>query len=80
MAGASPSVNLYDPETGERKNSCKGHMAGIYTVAFNPDGSQLATGGFDGKVRIYNTNDCSLLHSFIPVPLSAPPAQTGGAQ
>jgi len=80
VAGASPSVNLYDPETGERKNSCKGHMAGIYTVAFNPDGSQLATGGFDGKVRIYNTNDCSLLHSFIPVPLSAPPAQTGGAQ
>lgn len=80
VAGASPNVNLYDPETGERKNSCKGHTAGIYTVAFNPDGSQLATGGFDGKVRIYNTNDCSLLHSFIPVPLSAPPAQTGGAQ
>jgi len=70
VAGASPSVNLYDPETGERKASCKGHSAGIYAVAFSPDGGQLATGGFDGTVRIYQTSDCSLLHSFIPVPVS----------
>ena len=64
-------MNLYDPETGEKKASCTGHSAGIYTVAFSPDSTKLATGGFDGKVRVYNTKDCSLLHSFIPVPLSA---------
>ncbi|MDZ4800847.1 MAG: c-type cytochrome domain-containing protein [Bryobacteraceae bacterium] len=80
VAGLSPSVNLYDPETGDRKATCKGHTAGIYTVAFSPDGKQLATGGFDGKVRIYNTSDCSLLHSFVPVPLSAGAAQSGGVQ
>lgn len=80
VAGASPSVNLYDPETGERKATCKGHSAGIYTVAFSPDGGRLATGGFDGKVRIYNSGDCSLLHSFVPVPLAAGSGQTGAAQ
>jgi mono/diheme cytochrome c family protein len=80
VAGASPAVNLYDPDSGELKASCKGHSAGIYTVAFSPDGSRLAAGGFDGKVRIYNTSDCSLLHSFIPVPISAAGPQTGGAQ
>lgn len=71
VAGASPLVNLYDPDTGDRKASCKGHSAGIYTVAFSPDGARLATGGFDGTVRIYNSSDCTLVHSFVPVPLSA---------
>ena len=70
VAGAAPSVNLYDPETGEKKASCKGHEAGIYAVAFSPDSSKLATGGFDGKVRIYSTADCALIRSFVPAPLS----------
>jgi hypothetical protein len=70
VAGAAPSVNLYDPETGEKKASCKGHEAGIYAVAFSPDSSKLATGGFDGKVRIYSTADCTLIRSFVPAPLT----------
>ena len=67
-------MNLYDPETGDLKASCEGHSAGIYTVAFSPDGGRLATGGFDGKVRIYNTSDCkfvALLRSGTPVPSGA---------
>ena len=64
-------MNLYDPDTGEKKASCSGHSAGIYAVAFSPDSSKLATGGFDGKVRIYNIADCTLLQSFVPAPLSA---------
>jgi WD40 repeat protein len=80
VASASANVNLYDPETGNRTASCSGHSAGIYTVAFSPDGAQLATGGFDGKVRIYNTKDCTLVHSFIPVPISAGTTQAGGGQ
>ncbi len=78
IAGASASVNLYDPETGERKASCSGHAAGIYALAFSPDGQRLATGGFDGKVRIYKTADCSLLYSFVPVPITAD--ASGGGQ
>jgi WD40 repeat protein len=70
VAGAAPTVNLYDSETGDKKASCKGHEAGIYAVAFSPDSSKLATGGFDGKVRIYNTADCALIRAFVPAPLS----------
>ena len=71
VAGAAPSVNVYDPDTGDKKASCTGHDAGIYAVAFSPDSTKLATGGFDGKVRIYSTADCTLLYSFVPAPLSA---------
>jgi WD40 repeat protein len=79
VAGASPSVNLYDAETGDRKATCKGHSAGIYAIAFSPDGKRLATGGFDGKVRIYNVADCALQQAFVPVPLDNN-VSAGGAQ
>jgi len=69
VAGAGPSVNLYDAETGALTASCKGHSAGIYSVAFSPDSAHLATGGFDGQVRLYRTADCTLEKAFIPVPL-----------
>jgi WD40 repeat protein len=74
VAGAGPSVNIYDTDTGLPLASCRGHAAGIYAVAFSPDSTRLATGGFDGQVRLYSTNDCTLEKSFVPVPLS------GGAQ
>ncbi len=74
VAGAGPTVNIYDAESGLPLASCKGHTAGIYAVAFSPDSKHLATGGFDGQVRLYSTRDCTLEKSFVPVPLH------GGAQ
>ncbi len=73
VGGGAPAVNLYDPDTGQKKASCTGYQAGIYAVAFSPDSSKLAIGGFDGNVRIYKTADGSLIRSFVPAPLS-----TGG--
>ena len=70
VAGAASSVNIYDADTGDRKLSCSGHAAGLYAIAFSPDSTRLATGGFDGKVRIYSMKDCSLLREFVPVPLT----------
>lgn len=69
VAGAGPSVNIYDADTGLPLASCKGHTAGIYAVAFSPDSTHVATGGFDGQVRLYSTQDCTLEKSFVPVPL-----------
>jgi WD40 repeat protein len=70
VAGAAPSVNVYDVETGMPVASCKGHAAGIYAVAFSPDSTRLAAGGFDGQVRLYSAKDCTLEQSFVPVPVA----------
>ncbi|MBV8820083.1 MAG: WD40 repeat domain-containing protein, partial [Acidobacteriaceae bacterium] len=80
VAGASPRVNLYDPETGARVGSCEGHSAGIYAVAFSADAQQLATGGFDGQVRIYRSSECSMVRAFVPVPLAPAVAAKGDAR
>ena len=69
VGGAGPSVNIYDADSGSPLASCTGHAAGIYAVAFSPDSAHLATGGFDGRVRLYRSSDCTLEKSFVPVPL-----------
>lgn len=80
IAGGSPEVNIYDADTGARVAACKGHAAGIYAVAFSPDGAHLATGGFDGQVRLYRVADCGLEKAFIPVPIATQTAAVGDAR
>ena len=73
---------MYDTETGERVASCKGHDGGIFVIAFHPDGKRLATGGFDGVVRIFDASSGEEVQSFVPVPIqqadSADDAQKAG--
>ena len=54
-------------------SACKGHSAGIYTVAFSPDGQTLASGGFDGQVRLCKVSTGQLAKAFIPVPITSVP-------
>ncbi|MDP7276275.1 MAG: c-type cytochrome domain-containing protein [Planctomycetaceae bacterium] len=39
----------------------------IFAVAFRPDGQQVAIGGFDGNVRIFDAKTGKLVKSFVPV-------------
>jgi WD40 repeat protein len=42
----------------------------MYSVSFRPDGKLLALGGFDGRVRYFDTETGSLVKEFLPVPLT----------
>ena len=42
---------------------------GIYALRYKPDGSAIAIAGEDGKVRLLNPADLSVLKEFTPVPL-----------
>ena len=43
---------------------------GVFTLAFRPDGKQLATAGFDGTVRLSDPLTGKVVKAFIPVPLA----------
>ena len=46
--------------------------AGVYALAFSPDGNTLAASGEDGKVRLIATANGSIAKEFVPVPLTVP--------
>jgi WD40 repeat protein len=50
---------------------CKleGERGPVYTVAYRPDGKQVATAGFDGKVRLNDPDTGKLIKEFVAVPL-----------
>jgi WD40 repeat protein len=43
---------------------------GIFAVSFNPDGTRLAASGADGKIRILDASNGTLVRSFLPVEIS----------
>ena len=46
---------LWDPDSGQRLATYLGHKTAVHAVAFNQDGSLLATGGRDGVARVWKT-------------------------
>ena len=50
----------------------------VFAVAFRPDGKQVAVGGFDGKVRLFDVETGKSDGEFLPVELAAPATAAAG--
>lgn len=66
----SGSARIYKTDDAALVHELKGHKGGVFAVAFRPDGQQVATGGLDGVVRIFDVAAGNLVKEFVPAPLT----------
>ena len=61
--GSSIGVWIYNAHTGARIDFLTEHTSAVRSVAFNPDGSTLATGDWDGIIHLWDANTRQHLHT-----------------
>lgn len=66
----SGAARIYKTDTEATQFELPGHTAGVFAVAFRPDGKQVATGGLDGIVRLFDAETGALVKEFIPVTIT----------
>jgi WD40 repeat protein len=64
-------ARVYNATDGKRLSTFEGQRGAVYTLDFSPDGSAVASAGFDGMVRINDPLTGKLLREFVSVPLTA---------
>ncbi|XP_003744021.1 actin-interacting protein 1 [Galendromus occidentalis] len=65
-------ANIYEGPPFKYKTSLQNHTKYVQSVRYSPDGKLFATGGFDGKIFIYNADTYELIGEL------GPPAHKGG--
>ncbi len=63
-------VRIYETDKTAKKVTLQDLTTPIFDVAFHPKGNKVASGGFDGIVRIHDAYTGELIREFIPVPLA----------
>lgn len=55
--GDTPRASLWRVADGELQANLEGHLGPVWTVAWSPDGKELATGGVDKTIRLWSVKD-----------------------
>jgi WD40 repeat protein len=75
--GSTGMARIYSTDDGKLLHELKGHTRGVFAVSFAPDGKQVATGGFDGKIRLFNADSGEIIKEFVPVEVTPAVAAAG---
>jgi WD40 repeat protein len=71
-AGADGELRQFDIATAKPVRTYRGHSDWVYAVAGSPEANLVATGSFDGEVRLWDTSTGTLLRTFLAAPGLAP--------
>jgi len=65
---ADKKVRQHSLEKRELMRTFSGHRDWVYSLAIDPSSQRLASGSYDGEVRIWNIRDGQLVTAFIAAP------------
>ncbi|MEO8429801.1 MAG: c-type cytochrome domain-containing protein [Verrucomicrobiota bacterium] len=65
---ADRKVRQHSIEKRELVRTFSGHRDWVYSIAFDPASQHLASGGYDGEVRVWNIQDGQLVAAFTAAP------------
>ena len=57
LAAGFQRVRVWDTQTKHLQSTLRGHGGTVQVAAFNSDGTQIVTGGYDGTVRLWKTEN-----------------------
>jgi WD40 repeat protein len=69
-AGSEKEGRVHDAKSGARVAVLSGHDGGVFAIGFSGDSKWVATGGYDGVVRVFEAKTGKVERAFVPVPLS----------
>jgi WD40 repeat protein len=66
------TARQFEAESRKSVRTYSGHGDWVYTLSYNETSKRLATGSYDGEVRIWNTDDGKLVTAFKAAPGYSP--------
>ncbi len=78
-ASADKTARLHKIADGKVLKTFSGHNDWVYSVAYHTAGKKVATGSYDGEIRIWNFDDAKTTVNFIAAPGYKPPAVSASA-
>ncbi len=61
---------MFNTADKKRVATLNGHDGAIFALTYHPSTNWIVTGGFDGKLRVFNAEKGDLVRAFVPVPLN----------